>query len=149
MALERNYTKDDRIFIGEDKVLYYAVYDQTGLTDAELLAQIAANTATPLDVSAYDLVWLLRKKDNTSDPALISKESFAGISVVGTFNASQSLNTQRVAVALEDTDTWDEGSPVVAFKPGKFRYSLKRVDPGLETVLVFGYIDFMMATARA
>jgi len=148
MALERNFTKDDRIFIGEDKVLYFSVYDQTGLTDAELLAQIAAGTATPLDVAGYELVWILRAKDNTADPALIEKESFAGISVVGVFNASQALNTQKVAVLLEDTDTWDEASPAVAFTKGKKRYSLKRIDAGQETVLAFGYIDFMMATAR-
>lgn len=150
MALERNYTKDDRIFIGEDKVLYYAVYDQTGLTDAQLLAAIQAGTATPVDVGSYELAWLLRRKDNASDPALISKESFAGISVVGVFDADPQVNTQRVAVVLEDTDTWDESaSPAVAFKAGKYRYSLKRLDAGLETVLVFGSLEFMMATARA
>lgn len=149
MALEQNYTKDARIFIGEDKTLFYPVYDQTDKTDAELLAAIEAGTAVPIDVSSYSLAWILRKNDNTIDPPLIEKESFAGISVVGTFNVDPDVNTQKIAVVLEDTDTWDESSPAVAFKAGKKRYSLKRTDPGLETVLAFGYIDFMMATARA
>lgn len=151
MALQIDITKDDRVFIGEDKKLQFAVYNQTGLTDAELLALIDAGTAEPLDVSAWDLIWSLRRKDKSSDPALIEKTngSPAGITVIGTYNATQSVNTQRVQVQINDTDSWDpDASPAVALKAGTYRHSLKRLDDGLETVLVFGKFVFMQSTTR-
>src|ERR1700741_3945327 len=98
MALQRDFTKDHRIFLREDKLLLFPIYDQTDLTEGELPALNEAGPASPADMTGKDLLWDLRRKDNTADPALIEKTSGDGISLTGTFNASQSVNTQRVAV---------------------------------------------------
>lgn len=151
MALEQDITAEKRIFLGEDKRVEFPIYDQTDLTDEELLAEIAAGTATPLDVSGWELLFDIRKKDNTADPAIIEKTtgSPGGITVIGTWDASQSVNTQRIRVLLDDTDTYDPtASPDVVVKKGTYRYALKRMDDGSETVLVFGKFVFLQATTR-
>jgi len=151
MALQQDITADQRIFLGEDKYLEFPVYDQTNLTDEELRAQIAAGTATPIDVSGWGLLWVLRKKDKSDDPALIEKStgSPADITVIGTWDANQGTNTQRVRVALYDTDSYDPtGSPPVILRKGTYRHSLKRMDDGSESVLNFGKFVFLQSTTR-
>lgn len=150
MAYRRDYgTTSSRIFLGEDKTLYYTVYEQGDLTDEELDAAIDSGQAVPVNVATFDLMWVLRRKPSASDPALIEKVSFAGVSVVGVYDADPGANTQKIAVMLEDTDSYDPtSSPAVALSPTTYWYSLKRMDAGLETVLVFGKLTFMQATAR-
>lgn len=152
MARALHITADHDVFLGEDKEIHFGpVYASSGLTDAQLAVLIAAGTATPVDASTWDLIWVLRRKDKTADPALIEKAtgSPVGITVEGTFNASQALNTQDVVVALVDTDSYDPtSSPAVALRAGKYRHSLKRTEDGSETILAFGDFRFLQATAR-
>ena len=136
MAIERNVTAVDHVFLGEDKILEFAIYADHAMT-------------TPVDVSGWDLIWVLRKKDGSADPALIEKETGDGITVVGAFDSDPAANTQRVRVTLLDTDTYDpEASPAVELRKGKYRHSLKRLDDGSETILVFGSFQFLQATSR-
>ncbi len=136
MARESNFDKDSNIFIGEDKQIRFPVYDDD------------ADPVVPLDVSGFSMIWVLRKSDTASDPALLSKTTGSGITITGTFNADPLINTQRVVVALADTDTaGNDGS--VLIPPKKYRYSLKRTDAGSETILAFGNFVLREATARA
>lgn len=143
MAYERNITAEDQVFYDTDRLLRYAVYQGNPTA-----AQILANTALPQDVTSWDLSWVLRKKVNSVDPPLIEKMVGAGIVISGTFNASASLNTQRVEVTLEDTDTYDPaGSPTVQIKAGSYFYALKRTDDGEETILAYGTFALLQVAA--
>lgn len=139
MALEFNISSDDHVFVGEDKQLRLKIF-----TD---------HTRTAiLDVSAMELRWNLRVADKSADPPLIEKESVgspAGITIEGVYNSDPLVNTQEVVIHLYDTDSWDEdASPPVKLKKKKYRHSLKRMDAGSETVLMFGSFQFLMATNR-
>ncbi len=145
MAYNRNITAEDKVFFDTDFILRFAIYsgDPTA-------AEIAAGTAIPEDVAGWDMEWMLRLKANTPDPPLIVKTtgSPAGIVVTGVFNASAAMNTQRVEVTIEDEDTYGpEGDPVVIVKEGDYAHSLKRIDPGAETILTWGSFKLLRAAA--
>lgn len=126
-----------KVFIGEDKVFRFPIYTDPTKT---VIA----------DVSAWQLRFDVRRKDKDPDPALFTKSLGAGITVTGTFNADPVVNTQRVEVAIEDDDTYDpladEFNPKM--KAGKYRYSLKRMNAGSETVLAYGDFVVLQATVR-
>lgn len=137
----------DRVFLGEDKRIEAVIYDQGTMSDEELEAAITAGTAPPVNVSGWSLTWALRLKDNSADPALIQKSTGgSGITVEGTFNSNPALNTQLVVIQLEDSDSYNP--PTVELKAARYRHSLKRMDAGIETVLFFGYFQFVQATVR-
>lgn len=119
---------DKRWFIGEDKTLRFTIYT----TEAETAIQ---------DVSGYALVFDLRK--GVDDPtAVVSKTTEAGtITISGTYNTDPDVNTQKVLVAILDSDT-------TALRPGEYAYSLKRTDDGSETILVTGTATLLGATQR-
>jgi|GEM_PF-5518918 len=127
MATEFNITDAHRFFLGEDKVLRLQVFEE--------------DLTTPLDVSGWNLAFYVRKKDKDADPALITKTLGAGIQVEGTFSSTPSENLQRVLIDIESDDT-------NGLKASSYRYSVKRVDVGSETILVFGSIVFLQATAH-
>lgn len=139
MAIQRNVTAADHVFLGEDKILRYKIWEDHEKT-------------IPINVAAWELIWVLRKTDKAEDPALIVKantDSPPGIAVIGVFNADPLVNTQEVEVTLLDTDSYDPTvSPAVKLKRAKYRYSLKRMDDGAETILTFGDFQFLQATAR-
>jgi hypothetical protein len=109
-------------FIGEDKTLRFTVYSDTAHT-------------TCVDVSGYALQYILRKGNSDSDPALITKATGgSGITITGSFNATPASNTQRVLVAIEDSDT-------SGLKPGSYQHALKRTDAGAETILFYSDED--------
>ena len=135
MSYERNIEATDGWFIGEDKVLEFEVLQNDGLA-------ITSTSKLPLDVAGWTLTWALKKKDSSPDPALVAKSTTSGITITGTFNASRVLNTQRVVVTIADTDT-------DALKPLTYRYSLKRMTAGYETILAFGNAVLQQATAPA
>lgn len=125
MATERNITAADDVFFDTDMVLRFAI--------------TAGSPAVPVDVSTWSFAWVLRRKVNSVDPAIIEKTTGAGIAVSGTFDADPEVNTQRVDVTLEDTDTYDpDADPPVLVKAGTYAHALKRVDDGAETVLTYG-----------
>lgn len=137
MALRLDVTKDDHVFLGEDKFLDLIIF-----TD---------HTKTViLDTSPMDLVWNLRKKDNSPDPPLIEKstaESPPTITHTGVFNADPTINTLKVRIALYRADSYDPTvSPPHVLLPKKYRHSVKRIDTGSRTVLAFGAFQFLQAT---
>jgi hypothetical protein len=143
MAYQRDITADDKVYFDTDRLLRYSVYD--GDPTAE---EIAAGTATPLDVTGWDLAWVLRKKTNSADPPLIEKTVGAGITITGTFNSDPDINTQRIEVLLADSDTYDPAaSPPVEIKAGSYVYALKRIDAGSETILAEGKFTLLRAAA--
>lgn len=144
MSYLRDITADDRVFYDTDRILRYTIYEADSTDEA-----IAAGTAVPLDVSGWSLAWQLRKKAKDLD-ALIDKNtgSPGGIAIVGIFNADPDVNTQRIEVTIEDTDTYDpDVDPVVNLKPGSYVYALKRTDPGAEDILAFGSFTLLQAAA--
>lgn len=143
MAYNRDITADDKVFFDTDRLLRYTVYqgDPTA-------AQIAAGEALPQDVSGWALAWVLRRKVNSEDPPLIEKTISAGIEIVGTYDAAPGVNSQRVEVTLEDTDTYDpDANPPVQIKAGSYVYALKRTDDGGETILAYGTFKLLQAAA--
>ena len=127
--IDQNITgADKRWFIGEDKILRFTIYT----SEAETAIQ---------DVSGYALAFDLRKGVDDS-AALITKTTGAGdITITGTYNSAPGTNTQKVNVAIADTDT-------ASLKAGDYEYSLKRTDDGSETVLVEGTATLLAATLK-
>jgi len=149
MAYEYHLTPENgqKVFYDTDNLLKYTIWQQDGLSDAELEAAILAGTAVPQDVSGWLFAWTMRKKTN-SPAAIIEKVSTLGIEITGSYNASPGLNTQRVEVQLNDTDTYDpDGSPTVSVKPDSYVYALKRTNDGLEQILVYGKLKLLQAAA--
>lgn len=109
------------LFVGEDKTLRFECIDQNGL---------------PVDMTGWDSIFDVRAKDKSPDPAIVSKSPF----LVGSFNDVRALNTQRMIVQLFDDD-------MNLFKEKVYRYSWKRLDNGLETVLAWGNFSPQKATA--
>lgn len=143
MSYQRNITADDKVYFDTDRLLRYAVYAGDPTAD-----EITAGTATPEDVTGWDLSWVLRKKPNSADPPLIEKLVGQGITITGVFNSDPDANTQRIEVLIADTDTYDPNvSPTVEIKAGTYVYALKRIDPGSETILAEGTFTLLRAAA--
>lgn len=145
MPYNRDITADDEVFFDTDMQIRVAVYEGNPTA-----AQIAANLATPVDVSGWSLAFVVRKKPNSANPPLIEKAtgSPGGITVTGTFDANPELNTQRVVIQIDDTDTYDEALETpVKVKEGDYAYALKRTDDGSETVLAYGKFKLLRAAA--
>ena len=117
MPLEAPVTRDDRVFLGEDRKLRFAIYADAAQT-------------TMQDVAGWALSWKLVTKPGDTT-ALITKTVGSGIAITGAFNASPALNTQRIEVTIDDTDT-------EALSDGTKWHELKRTDNALETVLAHG-----------
>lgn len=117
MPFEAPVTRDDRVFLGEDRKIKFAIYADTTQTTIQ-------------DVSGWALSWKLVSKAGDAT-ALLTKTTSGGIAITGVFNASPSVNTQRIEVTIDDVDT-------DALTPGTKWHELKRTDAGLESVLAFG-----------
>lgn len=142
MAYEINVTAAHKVFYDTDNTVIFLAYDGEPTT-----AQILAGDAVPLDVTGYELTWVLRKTTKSVTP-LIEKTIGTGIVIAGVFNASASLNTQQVEVTIEDTDTYDpNGSPVVHIKPGSYVHALKRTGDSVEKILAYGTFELLQAAA--
>jgi hypothetical protein len=141
MAIEFNVTASHKFFLGEDKVIDFVIFGPDGVT--------------PLNVSGMPMQWSLRKTDNAGDPAIIVKNTGAatGVTIVGTYNAVPTVNTQRVRVtfASADTDpviTGGLATPYTLRAGVVYRHSLKRTDVGNEGILSYGSFTFLQATER-
>lgn len=121
MALDAPIGGDGALFVGEDKTFRHECIDPAGL---------------PVNVAGWDILFDVRKKDNAADPAIFSKHA----TIIGIFNATRALNTQRAEVVLTDTEL----NTVTA---RTYRHSWKRMDDGSETVLAWG--DFIPQKATA
>ena len=121
MAVEVTIGGNGELFVGEDKIIRLAVLDKNG---------------APVDIAGRTILLDVRKSDIAADPAIFSKLA----TIIGVFNASVSLNTQRAEVVFTDTE-------LNTVKGKTYRHSWKQMDDGIETVLVYG--DFVMQKATA
>lgn len=121
MALETTIGGDGTLFIGEDKILRFECVD-----DEEL----------PIDIGSWTMVFDVRKKDTSLDPAILSITP----TLIGSYSATRALNTQRAIVAITDDQ-------MNLFKAKTYRWSWKRTNGGFETVLGYGPFTPQKATA--
>jgi hypothetical protein len=137
----RDITAADKVYFDTDNILRFTIYQGEPTTE-----QIANGEAVPEDVATYAISWTLRKKVDSLDPPLIYKSVGNGITVTGIYNPDPDLNTQRVLVALADTDTYDpDGSPPVVIRAGNYAHGLKRIDDGSEKILTEGRFQLLRA----
>jgi len=109
------------LFVGEDKTFILEVLDTAGI---------------PVDMSTWSVSFVVRKQDNSPDPAIFDKSA----SITGVYNAVRATNTQRAVATLTDTEL-----DTVSAK--SYRHSWKRMDANAETVLAYG--DFIPQKATA
>ena len=134
MSYESNITAADHLFAGEDKTLSYEVF-------------AAGSTTVMENVAGFTLQWEMRKAGSSKDPlrdqgpSVVSKTTASGITITGVYNSARAVNTQRVLVAIADTDT-------EALTGGRYVCALKRMDPGLEAVLGHGTVELLVAAVR-
>lgn len=137
-------TEDRRIPIGDDRILSFTIFEQEGLEVDENQNVVSG---TVKDITGYELIFVVRTTDTTPRAELITKATGgSGITISGVFNADPDINTQRIEIDIEDTDTWTSSSDFL--KPGKYRYALKRTDEGTETTLAYGDFVLFETTAR-
>jgi len=125
MAIEFNITAADKFFMGEDKIIDFAVFGNDNIT--------------PIDISGVAIEWKVRKTDKATDPALITKAIGNGLTIIGTFNPNPLTNTQRVRLIFVPADT-------SVLKPLIYRHSLKRMDAGNAGILSYGNFTLLQAT---
>jgi len=126
-------TGPEALVIGDDILLSFEVFQDDLVVDADG----DYVSGTPQDVTTWTLAFYVRKNDKATGAPLIGKVSGAGIAITGTYNATHSMNTQRVEVTIADTDTvQDDGTILVA--AGKYRHSLKRTNAGSEKTVADG-----------
>ncbi len=120
MAMKVTIGDNGELFAGEDKIIDVEVLDRAG---------------APVDVTGFACQFRAKRFVTDADAdALIDVSA----SAIGAFNASRSLNAQRMRVIMTDTDlaaskfTFDERNRSRNF------HSLKRTDDGSETVIIYG-----------
>lgn len=125
------------LFTGTDRLLDVTVrtFDQTkvdGIGD------------TVKDITGWALSFVLKRRKGDADvDALLTKTTAGGgVTIAGTFNADPLVNSQRLTVAIADSDT-------DALTPGLAHYEVKRTDAGLEVVLVYGTCRLQRALHRS
>lgn len=111
------------LFVGEDKTIKLELLDAADI---------------PVDMSGWTLLFDVRLKDTSPDPAILSKTP----TITGTYNVVRASNTQRAVVALTDTEM-----NLFKQKTPPYRHSWKRMDDGSETVLSRGNFAPEKATA--
>jgi len=148
VAYRRDYTKVNDIIIGDDLSFKYEIFQD------DLVATFDATTGrdtyvsgTPEDVATWSFRWELRVKDTATGVPMLSYTLGSGITITGTYNASHAANTQRVVVAIADTETYSDAGAVL-IPPKTYTYSLKRDDPGSEKTLVYGKFVLQEKPAR-
>jgi hypothetical protein len=117
------------LFIGVDHTFTFEI-----LNEAEDAA---------INVTGVTLSWMLKRNVNHDDAdALLTKTTSAGITITGVYNAIVATNTQRVVVTIADSDT-------DAIKAGIWRYELKRMDAGNETIYAYGKLTLTRSVHHA
>jgi hypothetical protein len=124
MAVETTIGGSGVLFVGEDKTLRLGpLYS-------------ALDSAVGVDMTGWVMVFDVRLKDTSADPAILSVTP----TVSGTFNSVQASNAQYAMVTLTDDQ-------LNLFKAKNYRWSWKRIDNGNETVLGWGTFAPQKATA--
>ena len=115
------------LFVGEDAIQPLELLDSLGV---------------PVDMTGWLMVFDIRKKDDSPDPAILSLVPV----LQGIYNVVRGTNTQRAVVTFTDDNmNLFKGSNVT--KPSTYRFSWKRMDSGSEKVLMRG--DFLPEKATA
>lgn len=124
MAEETDIGGDNNdFFVGEDKGFE--------------LGPVVDKNGVPVDMTGWDLRFVVRKSDNKADPAMFEKTAV----ILGTYSATPASNTQFARVVFTDTET-------ETLKAIPYRQSWKRYDNGVETVLAFGNWEPKRVTAH-
>lgn len=121
MATEAQIGGNGDLFVGEDKVIRLELLDAAGV---------------PVNMTGWTLLFDVRKKDNSPEPAIFSKVP----TLIGVYNAVRATNTQRAIVVLTDTE-------MNTVRARTYRHSWKRMDDASETVLSRGPLVVEKATA--
>lgn len=123
MAYETQIGGNGTLFVGEDKIFRFEAVDESG---------------NPVDMTGWSMIFDVRKKDNSRDPAILGLTNFT---LIGIFNSVRALNTQRALLSVIDDQ-------MNLFKAKNYRWSWKRLDADVETVLGWGTFAPEKATAE-
>ena len=123
MARTQTIGGDGTLFVGEDKTL-------------KIVLSPAPGEITVPSMASWTILFDVRKKDNSSDPAIFSKQA----TVTGTYDPDPAVNQEFAFVTLSDTE-------MNTVKARTYRHSWKRMDDTFETVLARG--DFAPEKATA
>lgn len=132
MATETQIGGGGELFVGEDKIFKHVVM------------AAPASAGVVIDFSTWTLKLVVRRNDNSADPAILEKTA----TLSGTFNADPNLNTLVATVVLTDTEMQLFSAKGTGGKAATYRYSWKRTDDGFETITGFGDWVVEEATQR-
>jgi hypothetical protein len=134
MAFQQTIGGNGTLFVGEDKPFELELLE--AMYDADGVLQEPDENSVPVDMTDWDVLFDVRKTVTAPDPAIFSKHA----TIVGVYNISRALNTQRARVSLTDTE-------MNTVKALVYQHSWKRMDDGSETVLSYGPFTPEKATA--
>lgn len=137
MATDVTIGGDGELFADEDKTfrLEVVTVDEDDPTDETLWV--------PANIAGWAIVFDVRSKDNSVDPALLSKVA----TVSGTYDAVRATNTQRAVVTVTDDEMHQFKGSNLPTNPKTYRHSWKRTTASNETVLCRGDFSPEKATA--
>lgn len=138
MATDVTIGGEGELFADEDKTFRLEVVraDPSDPTNETLWV--------PEDVTGKSIVFDVRAKDDSPDPALLSKTA----SITGVFSStSRLLNTQRAVVVVTDDEMHQFKGSNLPTNPKTYRHSWKITNSGNETVLSRGDFSPEKATA--
>jgi hypothetical protein len=143
VAIELNYTAEDHIFLGTDKIFEYEIFADDGI-DEDLADGSPNPLKTMVDASTLEFAWAMAKtvKGSPVFPAKRTAPAGTGITVVGVYASGRVANTQRVRVTISDEDT-------DALKEASYYYGFKRMSDGAEEILTFGKVPWRKNPAPA
>lgn len=128
MAREQAIGGNGEFFQGEDKTLKMRLWKKP------------KKDGILIDMTGWDVIWVVRKKDSSADPAILEKTA----TIEGTFDPDPEDSTQYAVVQLTD----DETNLLTKIGTAAYRHSWKRMDDNRETVLSYGNLNPQQATAR-
>ena len=131
---------------GDDSGDLFADEDKIFILEVLTLApgEEPSASSVPTDITGWPIVFDVRKRDDSADPALLS----IAATITGTYSATRSVNTQRAQVVVTDDDMHQfKGSNLPDGREKTYRHSWKRTTAGSETVLCRG--DFAPEKATA
>jgi len=133
MSITQNITAAHKWFIGEDKILEFEPLADDGKLPTDPTKGVE-------DVSGRTFAYWLAKSETAVEPFFEKRTGGQGITITGVYNADRSVNTQRIAVAIEDTDTDD-------LKAGTWYHALKQIVAGGDAIYVDGTVILQKAPA--
>lgn len=123
MAKTSHITKDKPIYIGADMDLWFEMEDG-------------------VDVSTYDLEWVLRQHFDDATALITKSTGGGGITVTNGLGTGT-----RVVVSLADTDTIP-AEPAAPLAEGEYAHTLRRTGAGHEYPLATGTAWLVLPATR-